>query len=113
MKRKMKTQIVSTILNDRQDGRPYAEVLINNVPFLALLDSGANISVLGVGSERFMEDDKFSFRSLPSLIKTASGQSKRILGYIFVKIKFQNKCRKMRLYLAPDLQQPLYLGIDF
>lgn len=113
MKKKLKSQVLSTIINDKNDGRPYAEIFINNVPFLALLDSGANLSLLGSGSERFVDDKKFSFRSLPSVIKTASGQCKRILGYIYVKIQFQNKTRKMRLYIAPDLQQPVYLGIDF
>lgn len=112
-RRKIKSQVVSSIIGNKSDGRPYADILINDVPFHALLDSGANISVFGVGSERFIDDPKFKFYSLPSLIRTADGQAKRVLGYIYARIKFGNKSRKMRLHLAPDLQQPLYLGMDF
>lgn len=46
-------------------------------------------------------------------VKTAAGQYHRILGKVRVKIKYQDKTEEMELYLCPDLDQKLYLGIDF
>lgn len=38
------------------DERPYAEVLIAGDPVTGLLDSGAEITVLGAGSEKYLKD---------------------------------------------------------
>ena len=78
-----------------------------------MLDSGANISLLGKGCEKLISVAGLRFQTSPSLISTANGAKERILGYITVKIQFNNQQKPLRLFLAPNLSQPLYLGIDF
>jgi len=113
-RRAIKNIIAETILPTNEiDKRPYISVLVNNVPYTGLLDSGANISVLGVGSEKFLNSPGIKFHSLPSVIQTASGQPQRVFGYIVVNIQFNNRSLPMKLYIVPSLQQSLYLGIDF
>lgn len=46
-------------------------------------------------------------------MKTASGQQHRIIGKVNLSIMYKDQQHKLLLYLFPDLEQVLYLGIDF
>ena len=70
-------------------------------------------SISGKDCEKLMSLAGLRFHSSPSLISTANGVKERILGYITVNIRFNNQLKPLRLFLAPNLSQPLYLGIDF
>lgn len=53
----MKSSIVPSVLGpETSDLRPYADVLVNDVPYRGLLDSGASVSVLGHGSEKLLSN---------------------------------------------------------
>ena len=113
-RRAIKGIISETILTtDSVDKRPYVSVLLNNIPYTGLLDSGASISVLGAGSETFLLNSGIKFHSLPSVIHTASGQTQRVFGYVVAHIRYNDRTLPIRLYIVPSLQQPLYLGINF
>ncbi|KAI8124874.1 hypothetical protein CVS40_4842 [Lucilia cuprina] len=91
--------IESTILKDDiGDIRPYADVELFGEIVTGLLDSGATISVLGLGSE---------------CVKTANGSTMPIIGKIVTTIKFREKSEPIILYIAPGLTQKLYLGFNF
>lgn len=53
------------------------------------------------------------FNNVLSLVKTAGGENHRILGHILASTTFQNKTSVMRLHIASNLSQKLYLGMDF
>lgn len=46
---------------------------IGGVPIKRLLDSGANVSMLGSGCESFLENKKLKFHNMPCTVKTAKG----------------------------------------
>lgn len=46
-------------------------------------------------------------------MRTASGHPQKIEGYSDVTVEFQERTKKIRLYLVPSLAGSLYLGIDF
>lgn len=117
--REMKKEIAESKLDNQQypnfyDDRPYGSVYIQGYAFRGLLDSGANVSVLGRGAEDFLQKTGLFLHSFPnSHVSTASGKKERILGYVSVNVKYGNKIRRLVLYVVPSLQQSLYLGIDF
>lgn len=86
---------------------------ISGIPYRGLLDSGAEVTVLGNGSEMFLENSGVRFYHQPSSLSTASGDKQRILGHIRTLVSFNGKKRWMRIFIAPGLTQNLYLGIDF
>lgn len=112
-KRELLHNISESIIHELGDNRPYAVVDIGSYKIRGLLDSGANITVLGKGSECFMSDPNIRLHSLTKSVQTASGHSANILGYICVPVTYQNKTHTMNVFIAPSLQQELYLGIDF
>lgn len=114
LKHKIRKTIASTrILEEIGDNRLYAEVHIAGVPVKGLLDSGASITVLGRGSESFLENSAVRFYNQPTLLSTASGEHQRIVGHIRALVSYGNKQRTMSIFIAPGLTQHLYLGIDF
>lgn len=46
-------------------------------------------------------------------MKTARGQQLRVLGKVNASIKYKDQQSYILLYLCPDLEQVLYLGIAF
>ncbi len=110
---KHKKMITESILNDGNDIRPYADVEIEGEMYHGLLDSGANVSVLGYDCEKFLENISFKFYNCPSTIKTANGDGVRILGFARVSVKFNGIVRKMNLYMAPQLLLLQYTFYSF
>lgn len=113
-RRLIKKAIAASIIQDNPtDNRPYVKVKILNEEIMGLLDSGANVSILGKNCEKFLEKSDVKVSRCPTLISTASGDKQRVLGYIDVATKFNDQCKIIRFYLVPSLSQPLYLGINF
>lgn len=46
-------------------------------------------------------------------VKTACGHQHRIIGKVNLSIKYKDQKNNLLLYLCPDLEQVLYLGIVF
>lgn len=105
--------ICASVVTEGMDDRPFAEVEVGGISFTGLLDSGANISILGHECEKFLDATGIKLKSLSTHISTASGEKQRIIGYVDVVVDFLQKSHLMRLYLVPSLQQKLYLGVDF
>ena len=99
--------------NLKNDERPYAEVEVGDTKLVGLLDSGASVSILGVGCRELVEKLKVPISRFYSTISTASGQSQTVLGKVQLPIKFQDKTRQITFFLCPYLTQPVYFGVDF
>lgn len=56
-----------------------------------VLDSGANITVLGNGSEKFIENAGVRFYHQPTVLSTASGEAQRIIGHKRALVTFSGK----------------------
>lgn len=46
-------------------------------------------------------------------VKTASGQHHSIIGKVKLSLRYEEQQHEMLMYLCPELEQELYLGIDF
>lgn len=96
-----------------KDPRVYADVEVEGVPMKGLLDTGATVSVLGNGCRELIENLNCSFKEIYSNVRTAGGGEHRILGKVTLDVVYKGMKRNLDLYLCPDLDQELYLGIDF
>lgn len=115
-KRKLfRKSIVSSIINNDLDDRPYLEVEILGHKIKGLVDTGASVSVLGKDSISFL--NKLQILATPvykvASIKTANGTEQPIEGSVRVNINYNNKNILMNLLIVPSLTQNLYLGSDF
>lgn len=113
MKKECSKYILSSIINDPQDQRYYAQISFLNITEYGLLDSGANVSC--IGSQLALSDfSKFNeFREFKALIKTADGNKQKVFGYLEVNVQFKNQVQKLKLLIVPSLSQNLILGLDF
>lgn len=105
--------INETVLEKTKDLRPFASIDILGRKMLALLDSGASVSVLGNGANELLQETNSKARAFSASVKTACGSPQSITGRIKIKVKFQNKCKEIDFFVCPSLSQPIYLGIDF
>lgn len=111
----LKKMISEAVLKyaSKLDRRPYAVVNIGGKEIRGLLDSGASVSLLGKGCRELVQDLGLNIITYTSNVRTASGQAHRILGKIETKVQYNQKEAIICLYLCPDLEQELYLGVDF
>lgn len=98
---------------ERTDPRPYATIFINGNPYDGLLDSGASVSLLGRGCREMMDNIDIEVESFQTNVRTASGQPHRILGKVVLNIGYKDVVKPITFYLCPELDQPIYLGVDF
>lgn len=98
---------------ETQDPRVFIEIEIDGRKVNGLLDSGASVSILGKNCRELIQDLNINIQPMMTNVKTASGQQHRILGKAHLTIKYNDDEELMLFYLCPDLEQDLYLGIDF
>lgn len=105
--------IDTTLLQETEDDRVFLQVKIGEEYIRGLVDTGANITCLGVGAEQFLIRNKLSITPLNCSLKTAGGNTKDIIGHLKTTIAFRNSTYEFNIFIAPSLNHPLYLGTDF
>lgn len=105
--------ISCTKFDQFEDTRRYATVSICNEPITGLLDCGANITCLGRESLEFIKRIKVKIIPFSSTVKTANGAPVPIIGRFSGNIIFKGIKRNFNIFVAPKLEQNLYLGSDF
>ncbi|KAI8119245.1 Transposon Tf2-6 polyprotein [Lucilia cuprina] len=98
---------------NKNDPRVFVDVRIKGSLKKGLLDSGASVSILGKGCREFVEENEIHIYPMLTNVKTASGQQHSIIGKVKIFITYKEQQHEMLLYLCPELEQTLYLGIDF
>lgn len=96
-----------------KDNRVYVNIEMEGKMISGLLDSGASVSILGKGCREITDELDLELIPIFSNVKTASGHQHRILGKVKVSIRYKDREDDLFMYLCPDLEQALYLGIDF
>lgn len=106
---------VSTVLEKKlsDDERPYANVTINGIKLSGLLDSGAAITLISDSIFQSVLQYNYPLIKDSTYIITANGQSLKTLGYVNLPITFDNQVHIIKGYVAPQIQPPLILGINF
>lgn len=102
----------STILHGSDD-RPYIKVRVFNDIITGLLDSGANVSVLGQNCLEFLQRNNIPYRPVKSSLSIANGSRQNVLGFCKLPICFKNVTKDIVFYLVPTLGQEAYFGTNF
>lgn len=101
------------VLSDSNDNRLFIEIFIGDSAFEALLDSGAQMSLLSFGFVSSLgvtlRKDIQSFRSIFS----ANGTPINILGAVALKVLFNGVSFLHEFVVADFISSPIILGIDF
>ena len=80
---------------------------------LCLLDSGANVSVLGKQSLDFIKKYNVQLTKFKSNILTANGSKNEVLGFCSLPVTFKGVTKSIIFYIVPTLSQEGYLGVNF
>lgn len=106
---------VSSIRENTSDhSRPYVTVNIEGVPMLGLLDTGSSISVLGNNSHNQITTPCSKVSSCDHInFIAAGGQQLKPLGTMELPITFKNQSHVLQMYVVPEIQNSLILGMDF
>lgn len=94
------------------DARPFIKVNILGKDILGLLDSGAQRTVLGVGSKKMVKELHLKIYPSDASIKTASGAEIEIGGYVNLPVTFNQECHIIPTLIAPKLNRRLILGYE-
>lgn len=96
------------------DERPYVTVDIMGCSVLALLDSGANRTILGgKGWDRLGPLGLRLNTVQRPACSVANGQSVQSLGHLTIPIRLRDKTTLVDVLVVPDVPHTLILGIDF
>lgn len=96
------------------DNRPHATVKIFDSTLTGLLDSGANVTVLGQGSDIFLEKWAIDWqRRKNSSVHTADGSKLKSKGTVTLPVEYNGKRRYITAIIVPDISKTLILGMDF
>lgn len=94
------------------DARPFIKVNILGKEILGLLDSGAQRTVLGIGSKKLIRELQLKVYPSDASIKTASGAEIEIGGYVNLPVTFNQQCHIIPTLIAPKLNRRLILGYE-
>lgn len=106
---------VSTVHNNKIDNsRPYISIEVDNNPITGLLDSGSSVTILGNNNHIFFTKLGFSISQCkPTNFIAAGGQKLNCIGIIHLPITFLNQTHIMEVYVVPEINNRLILGMDF
>ena len=97
------------------DNRPYIKTKICNSTVLALLDSGANASIIGGSGLHLLSELGLPVKPLATenSITTADGNLQPIIGYIQVPLEVSSTIKYLDFLIVPNVKQAMILGSDF
>lgn len=95
------------------DNRPYINVSVLGKEIKGLLDSGANVTILGAGHDNFINIADLPRTRMNIAIRTADGSQHIIDEYVKVPFEFNGKRRTITVLVAPSIKKSPILGTDF
>lgn len=95
------------------DNRPYARVKIGDEFVDGLLDSGANVTVLGAGGPERVKRWNLPLVAAAGNIRTADDTAREVNLCVDVPYEFEGQMNVVRTYLLEHITKPLILGTDF
>lgn len=105
--------INSIIINIENDNRPHAIIQVLGRPITALLDSGANCSLLGGAYANIAEEMDLKKFETRGGIKTADGTRHNIQSYVQLPICYNNRNETLSVLLVPTIPDCVILGMNF
>lgn len=106
--------IGSVFVSKNFDNRPYVSVKLIDRDILALLDSGANASIVGSKGLKIISLCNIQVKQSTSKhVTTADGTRQDVIGVVDLPIFVNNTCRILRALVVPKLKHAFILGSDF
>ncbi|XP_055584860.1 uncharacterized protein LOC129737726 [Uranotaenia lowii] len=105
--------INSIIINPGHDNRPHAVLDVLGKKVTALLDSGANCSLLGGSKAQIVEELGLRKEALSGGIKTADGTPHQINHFTRLPISYNNRSEILPVLLVPSLPDCAIMGMNF
>ncbi|KAM8714793.1 hypothetical protein ACLKA7_001197 [Drosophila subpalustris] len=113
-RRMTRRQIIEALQrDDNTDPRVFADVEVAGSKMKSLLNTGASVSLLGRGCRELVEELEWPVQPYASIVRTVAGAPRPILGRVVLPVKYKERVKEIVFYMCLDLQQELYLGIDF
>lgn len=100
----------------KSESRYYATILINGKEITGLLDSGANVTVIGRNAEEFLKNIKAKWylaNKSHRKIRTADGTTHSLDRYATFEVEFNGKKFPLIIYVIPALSQKINFGYRF
>lgn len=114
---KHKTHFIATISSlihqIANDNRPHAVVRIFSDELTGLLDSGANVTVLGNGCEELIDKWGIESNNKRMTVCTADGTKLRSHGSITLPLEYNGKRKYIKAIIIPEISKQLILGMNF
>lgn len=104
--------VVSSMVSKNNDNRPYILLNVMNNNYYALLDSGANVSVIGGVLCAEILNSK-NFKKGVGYVRTADGQNQHVSGTINLEILYNSRAKSINFVLIPTIHQDIICGMDF
>ncbi|GLV61235.1 hypothetical protein CBL_21064, partial [Carabus blaptoides fortunei] len=95
------------------DSRPFLDVEVGKSHLTALLDTGANVTVIGRRDLPLLEAAKCPLESVETDVYTADGSSQTVLGSVSLQISLRGVVKTLAVLVVPSMRHPLVLGVDF
>lgn len=105
--------VAATYILHPGDNRPYGRVKIGDEFLDGLLDSGANVTILGVGCFERVKRWGLPIVETAGTVRTADGTVRKITSCVDVPYEFEGQMHVVRTYLLEHITQALILGTDF
>lgn len=96
------------------DNRPYLDVDILGIKFKALLDSGANNTIVGQHGWKILQG--LGLPIMNSIIRSctvANSETCKVLGSVSIPMKLENQVKIINALVIPELPHSIILGVDF
>lgn len=97
----------------KEDQRPYAKVEICDEEIYGLLDSGANVTILGKGAYERVRKWKLELVPIKLSVRTADGAEQKLDHRADVPFHYAGQRKVVSALLIESITRPLILGIDF
>jgi hypothetical protein len=111
---KNKTLLDYVLEQSKTDERPFVHIEIMGYKMLALLDSGANRTILGgTGWEILSTIGLIPDKHRRPQCTVANGKSIQSLGTLTLPIRLKDKVAVIDVLIVPDVPHTLILGVDF
>ncbi|XP_063834483.1 uncharacterized protein LOC135083704 [Ostrinia nubilalis] len=112
--RNCKANVATVRPDDCQDARPYLKVKIGGVPCSGLLDSGAEVSIVGGSAVNYFSHLGELYKSdSTDAVVTANGSTSPTVGYMFLPVVVNDVLKVIKFYVVPGFSSSLLFGINF
>lgn len=106
--------VLPVFLSKSNDNRPYINVKLFDQTITALLDSGANVSIVGGSGVSLIRRLKLKINPITSdSVVTACGTSQKVKGSVELPIVINNSVQILVALLVPSIVHSFIFGSDF